>query len=595
MTKSSPSVGGGDRNSSEVAKLDLAMSLFKATVEEAEKTLSGTLIPDAEDKAYAHLKRGMETLLGSLSSAQQSANSDTGLDSLRDRFRATLGPTFDRSPLTRHAFVKPHGYPGDFQMLESIYEQDMAPAGLPRLFDRYFLDCHAATAVNLRRQLVAKRLKERLGSSPPRKRRIMSVGCGPVRELLDISSEPGMDGAELVLVDVNEAALDFARERLVQLQRRGGERYVLADVKGLARGDSEIADECTPQSFDFIYSMGVMDYLRDPALTASIIRLYSALRSDGVCLIGNFDPRNPSRTYMEWVGNWRLIYRSAEQLTEIAVSAGVPRDRIRVITETGTDAGINNILELSAPTESDLHAIEQERTILRGMSDAALIGGVLYPFWAIIDWFQLKSLESHAHLLAGEFSRRFFLCLFVRGLVTVITFVFVFLAPRVDDNPAERRWLRAFGTAVHLLIGLGIVAITWVVGGPATNYFAGLILVFIGITVLVPIGWKYIASQLGVLVFSYVAMAVAWGAGHSAIVPESYSNMVFLVGAAVVCAWGAYKAQMAHSHREDRRGAAAVQRSIASTDERALDRVVQLGLAIITAIITGIIPALFGK
>jgi hypothetical protein len=41
-------------------------------------------------------------------------------------------------------------------------------------------------------------------------------------------------------------------------------------------------------------------------------------------LVGNFAPHCPTRAYMEWIGNWYLIYRTAADLEALAERAGIP-------------------------------------------------------------------------------------------------------------------------------------------------------------------------------------------------------------------------------------------------------------------------------
>ncbi len=50
-------------------------------------------------------------------------------------------------------------------------------------------------------------------------------------------------------------------------------------------------------------------------------------------LVGNFAPHNPTRAYMEWIGNWYLIYRTAKQVGKLAVAAAIPPDRFTVSSE----------------------------------------------------------------------------------------------------------------------------------------------------------------------------------------------------------------------------------------------------------------------
>ena len=55
-------------------------------------------------------------------------------------------------------------------------------------------------------------------------------------------------------------------------------------------------------------------------------------------LVGNFAPHNPTRAYMEWIGNWYLIYRTDDELCDLAARAEIPIDQFLIQTErTGVD------------------------------------------------------------------------------------------------------------------------------------------------------------------------------------------------------------------------------------------------------------------
>jgi extracellular factor (EF) 3-hydroxypalmitic acid methyl ester biosynthesis protein len=54
-------------------------------------------------------------------------------------------------------------------------------------------------------------------------------------------------------------------------------------------------------SYDFIYSAGLFDYLNDRVVRTAGARLVDALAPGGTALIGNFDVANPTRPLMELI------------------------------------------------------------------------------------------------------------------------------------------------------------------------------------------------------------------------------------------------------------------------------------------------------
>src|SRR5690606_37362447 len=89
------------------------------------------------------------------------------------------------------------------------------------------------------------------------------------------------------------------------------------------------ASELVPPA-DFLFCTGLFDYMADGPAVDLLALMWRQLSSGGLLLVGNFAPNNPSRAYMEWVGNWYLLYRSPAQLSALADAAGIPPDCCRI-------------------------------------------------------------------------------------------------------------------------------------------------------------------------------------------------------------------------------------------------------------------------
>ena len=69
--------------------------------------------------------------------------------------------------------------------------------------------------------------------------------------------------------------------------------------------------------FDYIYSMGLFDYLTPPVAKAVMEKLYQILKVGGEMVIGNFHISNPSRYYMEYWLDWVLYYRTEHEFIDL--------------------------------------------------------------------------------------------------------------------------------------------------------------------------------------------------------------------------------------------------------------------------------------
>ena len=93
--------------------------------------------------------------------------------------------------------------------------------------------------------------------------------------------------------------------------------------------------------FDFIYSMGLFDYLTPPVARAVIVKLYQLLKPGGQMLLGNFHASSPSRCYMEYWLDWVLYYRTEEEFADLLVNE--PSAENKVFFE---DTGVQMFLEV---------------------------------------------------------------------------------------------------------------------------------------------------------------------------------------------------------------------------------------------------------
>lgn len=223
---------------------------------------------------------------------------------------------------------KPHGYPGDFELIDRIYRR-LCLVDASKRWDDFVYEHPGARAVRNRKDYFkevftgAARGREKLD--------ILNVACGPCRDLSEWMEEarPG-DGVSIQCLDQDPDALQFARSVLGPHAERV--RFVNEDIRNWHPEDR----------FDLIWSAGLFDYLDDEQFVQTLERFLSWTRPGGTVVIGNFSPENPSHPWMT-ILDWILIYRSETHLIEIARRCGVPRDRISVGREP---LGINLFLHV---------------------------------------------------------------------------------------------------------------------------------------------------------------------------------------------------------------------------------------------------------
>jgi SAM-dependent methyltransferase len=226
------------------------------------------------------------------------------------------------APIIRRTNLKPRGYAGDSEIMRMIYDNAYRGDSLfARLLHKHALERTGAHAVRNRRVLVADALRsyrEETASGQPV--RVLSVACGPGRELADIIlTQTDAKNFTFRMFDQDQYALMEAAKLVntieVRLDTAIRADYVRESVRTML-ATRELDAEWG--QYDFIYSMGLFDYLTPPVARAVLRKLYGLLSPGGQIIIGNFHVDNPSRIYMEYWLDWKIYHRDQDGMLALA-------------------------------------------------------------------------------------------------------------------------------------------------------------------------------------------------------------------------------------------------------------------------------------
>ncbi len=241
-------------------------------------------------------------------------------------FRKQLWNMIISSPIMMRTNIKPRGYAGDYEMMKMIYDNKYEGNTIfSMVMHKHPLEHPAAQAVRTRRKLIAQSFHEIEKSNnwdKYNKLSLLSVACGPAYELQDIlSNSDNYTKYHFTLLDQDPDALEAANDLVNGLEAKLVTNidvtYLNESVRTMLM-TNQIADKWG--KFNFIYSMGLFDYLTPPAARAVIHKLFQLLVPGGEMIIGNFHVSNPSRIYMEYWLDWVLYYRTEEECKELLSS-----------------------------------------------------------------------------------------------------------------------------------------------------------------------------------------------------------------------------------------------------------------------------------
>lgn len=245
------------------------------------------------------------------------------------------------APLWRQAYTKPRGYPGDYVVMNYIYDGGaVGESAFARL--AHALAVKIGQFVVRRKELVRDEIAElTAGADPQASLRIASLGCGPAREIAEyLAQDARFDGSlTFTLLDQDEDALRMAGQAVARAAgaQRDGPRVAIEPRKvSVLRLLRDAAPGDVLGQPDLIYSAGLFDYFSDRTCRILAQRLYAALRPGGVLLIGNMKNGTDMAWPLEFIADWSLIYRSAERV--LGWTDGLPNADIQLRTEaTGYD------------------------------------------------------------------------------------------------------------------------------------------------------------------------------------------------------------------------------------------------------------------
>jgi extracellular factor (EF) 3-hydroxypalmitic acid methyl ester biosynthesis protein len=238
-------------------------------------------------------------------------------------FRKQLWNIILTSPLMARTNLKPRGYSGDSAMMRMVYENKyQGSSTFAKIMHKHPIEQPAAQAVRNRRRFIAQKLCNFIRNHetvPREKLKILSVACGPAFELYDtVMHLKDIRHLHFTMFDQDQLALLEVAKLVDRIEKKIDSKVNIDYLKESVRTmlfTKQLKSKWG--QFDFIYSMGLFDYLTPPVATAILKKLYSLLKPGGELIVGNFHVSNPTRYYMEYWLDWVIYYRTEEDFLNL--------------------------------------------------------------------------------------------------------------------------------------------------------------------------------------------------------------------------------------------------------------------------------------
>jgi SAM-dependent methyltransferase len=277
----------------------------------------------------------------------ESALAADARDQLAVEARSMLAPWLLRSTYWSRSLIKPHGYAGDYRMVELMYDLEIAPEADPcapavvNVLDSLFRSVHSVQAVWHRRAWFAGLIEAAL-TDVDRPVRVLDVACGGSRYVRDVIDRRGPTAVHATFLDQDPAAVAHVASWL-PAPAHPHARLVCAPIRDLPASIPVAADPA--DGFDVVIATGVFDYLPDDAAHGLLDHMYAVTRPGGTVAICNFAPADRSRLVKSWLVDWPLIYRTDVELAGLFGIRPDPR------VTASPDGGLLYAHALASPRE----------------------------------------------------------------------------------------------------------------------------------------------------------------------------------------------------------------------------------------------------
>ncbi len=212
-----------------------------------------------------------------------------------------LGESFSTNTMQGFAYHKPHGYSGDFEIIERIYNYYICQESKMSNWDYYWQNHKAARAVRNRKQFFKNQIENIF---PSLEGSILNIASGPCTELKEFFDENDDNLIQFDCLDMDPNAIAYAKQKL---------KYHRDKVNFICQNIFRFQ---ATKKYNLIWSAGLFDYFDEKTFKRTLAKIKTWMKPNGVILIGNFDTNNSSKNYMDFFG-WHLNHRSKDTLKKI--------------------------------------------------------------------------------------------------------------------------------------------------------------------------------------------------------------------------------------------------------------------------------------
>ncbi|MFH1728272.1 MAG: class I SAM-dependent methyltransferase [Pseudomonadota bacterium] len=234
-------------------------------------------------------------------------------------FHEHLKSFINKSKLASKSFKKSSNHVGDHELFSLIYSKELFSQSLfDQCIESFFINLPEAEGFRERIEYFNNWLIDVFNKNEKQDLKILSVVSGSAIELNNLLRSKQLKlkyPLEIHCIDQDLNALKQAQATFKELQL--GKEAMIKFIFIQKNISSIISAKFTDDNYDYIYSVGLFDYLSDPVASLAAVNLLKYLKEDGELVIGNSSYEANRKLEMIFLLKWYIVHRTEKDLLKL--------------------------------------------------------------------------------------------------------------------------------------------------------------------------------------------------------------------------------------------------------------------------------------
>lgn len=237
-------------------------------------------------------------------------------------------PYLMQSYTNNHAYTKPLGYAGDYELLDMICDNKPKGDGrLGELIDKWVLELPFAHAIRERSEYIARlifKIAKDWGAVVPIP--ITCLATASSRDVLTLVDNKDAPAMNITCLEMDSGAFIKPAKYIEELDAQSQVSFFNDDLTKIGNGGGNTFLHAQK----VIFSSALLDHLEDEQVIELLNWAHERLMPNGFIILGQFHEDNPNRAYLEHILEWPLHYHEQELLRSLFKQSKFGKEDIHI-------------------------------------------------------------------------------------------------------------------------------------------------------------------------------------------------------------------------------------------------------------------------